>query len=167
MSEKQWVLAESHLLKQHKNMGKKRIIQKTDKELLKERENIESGVKQSSVKRVKVDRAKIYIFSSYNNSIITLCDEKGGVLTWSTAGKVGFKGTKKATPYAASKVAENIAFFAEKQGIKKADIFVKGIGSGRESAIRSLAAKGLEILSIKDITPVPHNGCRPKKPRRV
>lgn len=148
-------------------MGKKRIIQKTEKELLKEREDIESGVKKASLKKVKIEKAKIYIFSSYNNTIITLSNEKGDVLTWSTSGKVGFKGTKKATPYAASKVAENIAFFAQKQGIQKADIFVKGIGAGRESAIRSLAAKGIEIISIKDITPLPHNGCRPKKPRRA
>ncbi|MDD5606345.1 MAG: 30S ribosomal protein S11 [Candidatus Pacebacteria bacterium] len=148
-------------------MGKKRIIQKTEKELLKEREDIESGVKKASLKKVKIEKAKICIFSSYNNTIITLSNEKGDVLTWSTSGKVGFKGTKKATPYAASKVAENIAFFAQKQGIQKADIFVKGIGAGRESAIRSLAAKGIEIISIKDITPLPHNGCRPKKPRRA
>ncbi len=150
-------------------MGKKRIIQKTEKELLKEREDIDAGVKKGvqSSKKIKIKQAKIHIFSSYNNTIITLANEQGDVLNWACAGKIGFKGTKKATPFAASKVAENVALFAQKLGVKDAAIYVKGIGAGRESAIRSLAAKGIEIISIKDVTPIPHNGCRPKKPRRV
>ncbi len=150
-------------------MGKKRVIQKTEKELLQERETIDSGVKKGiqDSKKVKFKQVNIYIFSSYNNTIITLANEQGDVLTWSCAGKIGFKGTKKATPFAASKVAENIALTAQKLGVKEAAIYVKGIGGGRESAIRSLAAKGIEIISIKDVTPIPHNGCRPKKPRRV
>ncbi len=150
-------------------MGKKRIIKKTEKELLDERDKIESGVKKGikTLKKTKVDKARVYIFSSYNNTIITLTNEQGDVLTWSCAGKIGFKGTKKATPYAASKVADNVVLFAQKVGVIKVNVFVKGVGAGRESAIRSIAAKGIEIMSIKDVTPIPHNGCRPRKPRRV
>ena len=99
--------------------------------------------------------------------MITLTDPQGNVLGWTSAGAIGFKGTKKATPFAASKVAENISQTAKKNGIERIEILVRGIGSGRESAIRSLAARGFDIISIKDITPVPHNGCRPPKVRRV
>ncbi len=150
-------------------MGKKRIIQKTEEELLKEREIVDAGMK----KEVKVSvtprekEGRIYIFSSYNNTIITLTDSRGSVLTWASAGSIGFKGTKKSTPFAASKVSEAISSAAQKIGIDKASVFIKGIGSGRESALRALAAHGLDIISIKDITPVPHNGCRPPKARRV
>lgn len=150
-------------------MGKKRIVQKSKDELLKERETIEAGVK----KEVKLKKGlssregRIYISSSYNNTVITLTDSSGDVLTWSSAGSIGFKGTKKATPFAASKVAEALAFSAGKMGIDKVEVFVRGIGSGRDSAVRSLASKGLEITAIKDVTPIPHNGCRPKKPRRA
>jgi len=152
-------------------MGKKRIIQKTEKELLEERENIEAAVKKetkteaSSGKGIK--EGKIYISSSYNNTIITLTDLQGNVLAWTSAGAIGFKGSKKATPFAASKVAEAIMSTIQKLGIEKIAIFIKGIGSGRESAIRSLAARGLDITAITDVTPVPHNGCRPPKVRRV
>ena len=149
-------------------MGKKRIIQQTEEELLKEREKIEASVKKEArTGSLRVKEARVYISSSYNNTIITLADIQGNVLAWMSAGKIGFKGTKKATPFAASKVAEAISQTIEKLGIKKIAVFIKGIGSGRESAIRSLAAKGLEITSITDITPIPHNGCRPKKVRRV
>jgi len=150
-------------------MGKKRIIKKSEEELLKEREAIDQGVKKD-IKATKTSRmieGCLYISSTYNNTIITLTDKKGKVLAWRSAGSIGFKGTKKATPFAASKVAEALCIFADKFGITRADVYVKGIGSGRDSAIRSLAAHGLEIISIKDVTPVPHNGCRPKKPRRV
>ena len=109
----------------------------------------------------------IYIASSYNNTLMTLTDTKGNVLTWVSAGSIGFKGTKKATAFAASKVAEAICLAARKLKIEKITVFIKGIGSGRESAIRSLASHGLEIISIKDITPIPHNGCRPRKARRA
>ncbi len=150
-------------------MGKKRIIQQTKEELLKEREKVEANVgkeiKTGSAQKIKEGR--VYIFSSYNNTIITLTDLGGNVLYWISAGKIGFKGTKKATPFAASKVAEAIVQAAKKLGIEKAAVLIKGIGSGRESALRSLAARGLEIVSIKDITPIPHNGCRPPKVRRV
>ena len=151
-----------------KAMGKKRIIQQTKEELLKEREKIETKVKKEtkvSVKKIK--EARIYIFSSYNNTTFTLTDTQGNVLGWASSGSIGFKGTKKATPFAASKVAEAILQIIRKLGIDKAAVLVKGIGSGRESAIRSLAVKGLNIVSIEDITPVPHNGCRPPKARRT
>jgi len=150
-------------------MGKKRIIQKTEEELLKEREKVEASVKKDVKIKAssKTKEGRIYISSSYNNTIITLTDLQGGVLTWSSAGSIGFKGAKKATPFAASKVAEAICAVAEKIRVEKVAVFIKGVGSGRESAIRSLAAHGLDIVSVKDITPVPHNGCRPPKVRRV
>jgi len=150
-------------------MGKKRIIKKTEEELLKETEKVETGMK----KEIKVSApsktkdGRIYISSSYNNTLITLTDTQGNVLTWVSAGSIGFKGTKKATPFAASKVAEAICLAAEKLKISNVAVFVRGIGSGRESAIRSLANRGLNIILIKDITSIPHNGCRPPKVRRV
>jgi small subunit ribosomal protein S11 len=149
-------------------MGKKRIIKQSEAELLKEKDKIDSKVRKES-KQVskKVKESRAYIFSSYNNTVITLTDLNGNVLGWTSAGSIGFKGAKKATPFAASKVAEAITKIAEKIGINKVNILIKGVGSGRESAIRSLAARGLEIVSIKDITPIPHNGCRPPKVRRV
>ena len=150
-------------------MGKKRIIQKSEKELIAETEKVEAKTKKE-VKiepSQKVKEGKIFISSSYNNTKIALTDPQGNVLTWVSAGSIGFKGTKKATPFAASKVAEALAQSAKKLGIEKIQIFVKGIGSGRESAIRSLVARGLNAVSIKDITPIPHNGCRPPKARRV
>jgi len=150
-------------------MGKKRIIKKTKEELLKERETIEAGMKKevkiSAIPKTKEGR--IYVSSSYNNTMITLTDLQGNVLTWVSAGSIGFKGTKKATPFAASKVAEAITLTTKKLGIEKVAVLVKGIGSGRESAIRSLATHGLGISSVRDVTPIPHNGCRPPKARRV
>jgi len=149
-------------------MGKKRIIQKTEEELIKEREKVEAGVKDVKTKAVSGTReGRIYISSSYNNTIITLTDEKGNKLTAASAGSIGFKGAKKATPFAASKVAEGVYLTAKKLRIERVAILVKGIGSGRDSAIRSLAGHGLEIISVEDVTPVPHNGCRPRKVRRV
>lgn len=115
----------------------------------------------------KVHEGRVYISSSYNNTIITLTDIQGNVLAWASAGSIGFRGTKKATPFAASKVAEMIYQTIQKLGMQKLSILVKGIGGGRESAIRSFAAKGLDIVSITDMTPVPHDGPRPPKVRRV
>jgi small subunit ribosomal protein S11 len=150
-------------------MGKKRVIEKTEEELLKERDKVEAAVKKEvTLKSPQAFKeGRIYIFSSYNNTILTLTDENGNALFWTSAGRIGFKGTKKGTPFAASKVAEAMAYTAQKLKIKKIKVFVKGIGSGRDSAIRSLASRDLDIISIKDVTPIPHNGCRPKKPRRV
>jgi len=149
-------------------MGKKRIIKQSEEELLKEREKVEAKVKKEVKETLKkIKKGKVYILSSYNNTIITLTDPGGNVLGWVSAGSIGFKGAKKATPFAASRVAEAITQIIRKIGIEKIEVLVKGIGSGRESAIRSLAARGLEIVSIKDTTPIPHNGCRPPKVRRL
>lgn len=150
-------------------MGKKKIIQKTEDELIQEREDVEAAIQKESKTTApgKIREGRIYIASSYNNTIITLTDAKGNVLTWASAGSIGFKGSKKSTPFAASKVAEVIAQTMQKGGIEKIAVFVRGIGGGRESAIRSFAAKGLEISSITDLTPVPHDGPRPPKVRRV
>lgn len=155
--------------KGRKNMGKKKIISKTKEELLKERERVESKLKKEiKVKSSrKLGEANVFIFSSYNNTMLTLADPQGNVLSWATAGSVGFKGTKKATPFAASRVAEVLSRTIKKLGIEKIHVTVKGIGAGRESAVRSLANKGVNIVSITDATPIPHNGCRPPKPRRV
>jgi len=151
-------------------VGKKHVIQQTEEELLKERDKVEEALKkEAKVKQTteRVREAKIYISSSYNNTIITLTDLAGQVLAWKSAGSVGFKGTKKATSFAASRVAEAIATIVKKLGIEKLQILVKGIGAGRESAVRSFVAQGLDIILIKDVTPIPHNGCRPRKVRRV
>ena len=111
-------------------------------------------------------RGVAHIHSTFNNTIVTICDAQGNVLTWSSAGSVGFKGSKKSTPYAAGQASEAAARAAYEQGIRQVDVDVKGPGPGRESAIRSLAVAGLQVLSIVDTTPIPHNGCRPpKRPR--
>ena len=108
-----------------------------------------------------------HIKSSFNNTIITITDQQGNAISWASAGNVGFKGSRKSTPFAAQMAAENAARKAQEHGLKKVDVFVKGPGSGRETAIRSLQATGLEVGQIQDVTPQPHNGCRPKKRRRV
>ncbi len=117
--------------------------------------------------KAKVSKGKIFITSSYNNTIISATDISGNVLTWSSAGKVGFKGTKKSTPYAGQKAMEDALQKMKERGFQEADVFIKGIGSGRESAVRALQSSGLTILTIKDQTPTAHGGVRPKKVRRV
>jgi small subunit ribosomal protein S11 len=107
------------------------------------------------------------IQATFNNTIITITDGTGNVVTWASAGSVGFKGSRKSTPFAAQTAAENAAKKAIAQGMKEVKVYVKGPGAGREAAIRSLQAAGLEITAIKDVTPIPHNGCRPRKRRRV
>lgn len=149
-------------------MGKKKIKTQTEEELLKESAGVKQDEKLVSVSIGRATgRGKAYVQASYNNTIIAITDAKGGVLAWSSAGSLGFKGPKKATPYAASKVAGAVVEKVKKTGLNEIEVFVKGIGSGRESAVRSLASQGLNIISIKDITPIPHNGPRPKKVRRV
>ena len=108
-----------------------------------------------------------HIRASFNNTIVTITDTDGAVITWASAGKVGFKGSRKSTPFAAQVAAEASAREAINQGLKRVEVWVKGPGAGREAAIRSLQAAGLEISAIKDVTPIPHNGCRPRKKRRV
>lgn len=147
-------------------MGKKRIITKGAEETLVVEQTGKAALGVSPAKR-SIQRAHVHIQATYNNTIIALTDEKGSVLALSSAGANGFKGTKKSTPFAASKVAELIGEKAKKIGVTELNIFVKGIGSGRESAIRSLANKGFVINNIKDVTPIPHNGPKPPKVRRV
>ena len=121
--------------------------------------------KKREKKNVPVGQA--HIKSTFNNTIITITDTQGNTLSWESAGSVGFKGSRKSTPFAAQRAAESAAKKAQEQGVKKVEVFVKGPGSGRETAIRSLQAAGLEVGSINDVTSIPHNGCRPKKRRRV
>ena len=115
----------------------------------------------------QVSSGSAYIKATYNNTIVTLTDPNGNVIGWSSAGKVGFRGPKKSTPYAASVIVKDVAEKVAGMGLKEVNVFIKGIGSGRESAVRALNANGINVLSIKDVTPIPHNGCRPPKPRRV
>lgn len=126
-------------------------------------------VVKSRKKRVKknIERGQAHIQSTFNNTIVTITDVAGNALSWASAGGLGFKGSRKSTPYAAQMAAEEAAKAAMDHGLRHIDVFVKGPGSGREAAIRSLQAAGLEITSIKDVTPIPHNGCRPPKRRRV
>ncbi len=152
-------------------MGKKRVL--TIGVRAEESDDIKqkaSSPKQGgAVKSLKksVVRGQAHIQSTYNNTIVTLADDKGRVISWSSAGSIGFKGTKKSTPYAASMIVKNAVEKAKKTGLKEVDVFVKGVGAGRDSAVRSLAQQGLIINSIKDMTPIPHNGCRSPKPRRI
>ncbi len=149
-------------------MGKKHVIAKSEEEMIKEGEAVEKAMgKDLKISKTSGKEANIFIFSSYNNTIISLTDLNGNVIASRSAGRIGFKGTKKSTPFAASKTAEAVGQLAEKMGIKRVHVIVKGIGSGRDSALRSIANQGFEILSIKDATPIPHNGCRPPKPRRL
>ena len=129
----------------------------------------QGGAKQAAKKRiVKVDAyGDAHISATFNNIIISLTNKTGQVISWSSAGKMGFKGSKKNTPYAAQMASADAAKVASDAGLKRVDVFVKGPGSGREGAIRSLSQSGIEIVMIKDVTPLPHNGCRPPKKRRV
>lgn len=128
-------------------------------------------IKQTKSRKKKairqVSQGCAYIQATYNNTILTLTDLNGNTLAWSSAGNCGFKGPKKATPYAASLIVKNAAEKVKGSGLKEVNVFVNGIGQGRDSAVRALNANGFHVLSIKDITPLPHNGCRPPKPRRV
>ncbi|MBU4285098.1 30S ribosomal protein S11 [Patescibacteria group bacterium] len=149
-------------------MGKKKVFKETTEEALKEKEITDAKMKgRKEVKTRRLEQANIYIQATYNNTIITITDLNGEVVASESAGAVGFKGPKKATPFAASRVVESLMNKVNKSEVKEVNIFVKGVGSGREGAIRAIAANGLDIVSLKDITPIPHNGCRPRKPRRV
>ena len=117
--------------------------------------------------RKNIERGSAHIHSSFNNTIVSLTDTQGNVIAWGSAGGLGFKGSRKSTPFAAGEVAETAAKKAMEHGLKTVEVFVRGPGSGREAAIRALQTAGLEISSIKDVTPIPHNGCRPPKRRRV
>ncbi|MBR3324833.1 MAG: 30S ribosomal protein S11 [Clostridia bacterium] len=114
-----------------------------------------------------IENGKANIHASFNNTIVSLCDVQGNVIAWASAGELGFKGSRKSTPFAAGEVAEAAAKSAMEHGLKNVEVYVKGPGAGRESAIRALQTAGLNITSIRDVTPIPHNGCRPPKRRRV
>ena len=128
-------------------------------------------VKKTAVKRRRdkknIDRGAAHICSSFNNTIVTITDVNGNAISWASAGGLGFKGSKKSTPFAAQMAAETAAKAAMEHGMKTVEVFVKGPGTGREAAIRALQTAGLDVTMIKDVTPIPHNGCRPPKGRRV
>ena len=130
-----------------------------------------ANVAKKSVKkrrdRKNVESGAAHIRSSFNNTIVTITDTQGNTISWASAGEMGFKGSRKSTPYAAQTAAETAAKAAMEHGLKTVEVYIKGPGQGRESAIRALQTAGLEIVSIKDVTPIPHNGCRPPKRRRV
>jgi len=125
------------------------------------------GARPRRRERRVVAHGRAYIQSTFNNTVITVTDAQGDVLAWASSGSVGFKGTKKGTPFAARLAAESVARRALEYGMRRVDVYVKGPGGGRETAIRSLQTAGLEVSSIRDITPIPHNGCRPPRRRRI
>ena len=128
---------------------------------------VKKNIKRKKRERKHVERGQAHIQSTFNNTLVTLTDMDGNALSWSSAGSNGFRGSRKSTPFAAASAAEVAAKAAMEHGLKSVEVYVKGPGSGRESAIRALQTAGLEVTMIKDITPIPHNGCRPPKKRRV
>lgn len=144
-------------------MGKKRIVKKNSS-------GVDNALKARSLAKAvkkKIVEATLVVESSYNNTRLSLCDRAGNVLAWSSSGALGFKGAKKGTPFAASKIGELIGEKAQQIGVKEVNVVVKGVGSGRESAIRAFSTFGVEVIAIVDKTPVPHNGPKPRKPRHV
>lgn len=150
-------------------MGKKKVAAKSQEELVKKSEAVSATMAGKAATHISthVAHGRIYVHASYNNTMITVTDDHGAVVAWMSSGSLGFSGPKKATPFAASKVAEAIAEKVKKSGPVNVEIFVRGIGKGRDSAIRTLAARGFTVEGVKDVTPVPHNGPRPRKVRRV
>ncbi|MFH0804434.1 MAG: 30S ribosomal protein S11 [Candidatus Zambryskibacteria bacterium] len=144
-------------------MGKKRIV-KTEEET--KEESVKTGTESVS-SRKRIEAGILYVRSTYNNTALVLTDKKGNVIATESSGKLGFRGAKKGTPFAAAKVGETLGAKAQTLGVKEISVVVKGVGSGRESGIRGFISKGINITSIRDATPVPHNGPKPKKPRRV
>lgn len=129
-------------------------------------EDVESKKRAKKPKRL-VQKGRANIQCTYNNTIVTLADLSGGVLAWSSSGHLGFKGAKKSTPYAATQVVAEVSEKVKKYGLQDLEVYVKGVGSGREASIRALSNHGFNLVSIKDLTPIPHNGCRPRRPRRI
>ncbi|HEY4506537.1 MAG TPA: 30S ribosomal protein S11 [Candidatus Paceibacterota bacterium] len=144
-------------------MGKKRIVKKEGTSV--DKSKASRSLAKSPKKRL--DHGTLYIVSTYNNTNLNLTDEKGNSVMWSSSGSLGFKGAKKGTPFAAGKVAELLAEKAGATGIKDIDVVLSGVGAGREAAVRAFIAKGISLSSVRDVTPVPFNGPRPRKPRRV
>ena len=126
-----------------------------------------AAVRTKRREKKNIEKGQVHISSSFNNTMVTITDMKGNALSWASAGGLGFRGSKKSTPFAAQTAAETASKAAMEHGLKTVEVYVKGPGSGREAAIRSLQAAGLEVNMIKDVTPIPHNGCRPPKRRRV
>jgi len=149
-------------------MGKKKVVQKAGgEELTEEKLGERIAAQQGKAPGHHVEFGIVYVNASYNNTMITVADKAGNVITWASAGALGFSGPKKATPFASSKVVSAIIEKMKRSGLHSVDIIVKGVGSGRDSAIRTFASHGINILSVKDATPIPHNGPRPRKVRRV
>jgi len=144
-------------------MGKRRILKKQGS-------GVDSGKRDRALSKIgkrQLSHAVVHIESTYNNTRVSLSDLEGGIVMWASSGSMGFSGNRKSTPFAAAKVGEVIGEKAATIGVREADVFIKGVGSGRESALRAFAGKGIQILSIHDVTPVPHNGPQAPKPRRV
>ena len=141
-------------------MGKKRIIKKGD-------DKGAGGSASSARSKRKLDTGVLFVEATFNNTKVSLGDKSGNIVSWSSSGSLGFSGAKKGTPFAAAKVGELIGERAAGMGVKEVSVVVKGVGAGRESAIRAFSTKGIQISAIKDTTPVPHNGPRPPKPRRI
>lgn len=159
-------------VKEAKPTEEKKAPAKTEDKAQKEevKEEVAAPVAPAKKKkklRRQIQRGRAYIRSSYNNTVVSLTDLHGNLLAWSSSGLLGFKGAKKATTYAATQVAADVDEKVQKYGLRDIEVYIKGVGSGREAALRALAQKGYGITKIKDMTPIPHNGCRPKKPRRV
>jgi small subunit ribosomal protein S11 len=150
-------------------MGKKKVAKQTTEQALKEKQVLEEAFVKSAGKSVskKFEEGRVYIKASYNNTFISITDSTGNLVAWSSAGALGFSGPKKATPFASAKVIAALAEKIQKSGPFNVRVYVSGIGGGRDSALRSLANRGFTILSIKDVTPIPHNGPRPRKVRRI
>lgn len=125
--------------------------------------------KQAKTKKIKrhIQKGRATVKCTYNNTIVSIADINGAILAWASSGMMGFKGAKKSTPYAATQVVASVSEKVKKYGLQELEVFVKGVGSGREASIRALSNNGFELLMIKDVTPIPHNGCRAKKPRRI
>jgi small subunit ribosomal protein S11 len=150
-------------------MGKKKVTTQSGDEALKKQGVVDAAVAKAPTgkKSKRIQQGKVYVNASYNNTVVTITDVAGNVLVWASAGSLGFGGPRKATPFASSKVISALVEKLQGNGPVDIDIIVKGIGSGRDSAIRSLINNGFNVLSIKDATPIPHNGPKAKKPRRV
>lgn len=129
--------------------------------------SIDAAKKRVKKAKRQVQKGVAHVLCTYNNTIVTISDQSGATLGWSSSGHLGFKGAKKSTPYAATQVVANLSEKVKKYGVQDLEVLVKGVGSGREASIRALSNNGFNLLSIKDITPLPHNGCRPRRPRRI
>lgn len=154
-------------------MGKKRVAKQAEADIAEQAKAAAGGESAKPAPGAKGRRltnlpsASVYVSASYNNTLISVTNAQGDVLAWSSAGSLGFRGPKKSTPYAASKVVESVLEKLGNIDLGKVSLFVQGVGSGRDAAVRALAGRGLAVVSIQDTTPVPHNGCRPRKARRV